>query len=133
MSALSANQSTLTPNPKASALDRLVDREEVLQICYWYQGEGLGDVYNASLLAPFLNRAPQVIASALEELERQGFLDIVVAPTPGFRLTATGKKNAGYLFAESFSDFQKASHGECDAGCCDGDDHSKCGDECALH
>ena len=57
----------------------------------------------------------------------------VAAPTPGYRLTATGKKKAGQLFAESFSDFQKASHGECDTGCCDGDDHSKCGDECALH
>lgn len=116
-----------------STLDRLVDREEVLQICYWYQGEGLGEVYNPSLLGPFLNRAPQTIASALQELARQKLLEPVMAPTPGYRLTATGKKKAGQLFAESFSDFQKASHGECDAGCCDGDDHSKCGDECALH
>ena len=124
---------TVISTQENSALDRLVDREEVLQICYWYQGEGLGEVYNPSLLGPFLNRAPQMIASALQELARQKLLEPVAAPTPGYRLTATGKKKAGQLFAESFSDFQKASHGECDAGCCDGDDHSKCGDECALH
>ena len=124
---------TVISKQENSALDRLVDREEVLQICYWYQGEGLGEVYNPSLLGPFLNRAPQTIMSALQELARQKLLEPVAAPTPGYRLTATGKKKAGQLFAESFSDFQKASHGECDAGCCDGDDHSKCGDECALH
>ena len=124
---------TVVSTQENSALDRLVDREEVLQICYWYQGEGLGEVYNPSLLGPFLNRAPQTIMSALQELARQKLLEPVAAPTPGYRLTATGKKKAGQLFAESFSDFQKASHGECDAGCCDGDDHSKCGDECALH
>lgn len=116
-----------------SALDRLVDRDEVLQICYWYQGEGLGDVYNPALLAPFLSRPSHVIDAALQGLAAQGHLEHVAEPTPGYRLTATGKKVAGQAFAESFADFQKASHGECDAGCCDGDDHSKCGVDCTLH
>lgn len=133
MSTLASNESTFTSNPENSALDRLVNREEVLQICYWYQGEGLGDVYNPSLLKPFLDRASNDIAAALQELAQQGYLQPVTAPTPGYGLTATGKKKAGYLFAESFADFQKPVHGECDAGCCDGDDHSKCGDDCALH
>lgn len=125
--------SALIPSTENTALDRLVDREEVLQICYWYQGEGLGDIYNPALLGPFLNREPQAVAFALEELAKHGELEPVAMPVPGYRLTATGKKKAGSLFAESFSDFQKASHGECDAGCCDDDDHSKCGDECTLH
>ena len=125
--------STPVSSQECSALDRLVNREEVLQICYWYQGEGLGELYSPSLLGPFLNRAPHAIACALQELAEQGHLEPVATPTPAYRLTATGKKIAGHLFAESFSDFQKASHGECDAGCCDGDDHSKCGDDCTLH
>lgn len=116
-----------------SALDRLVDREEVLQICYWYQGEGLGDVYTPKLLGPFLNRPPMEIDASLQELAQLGDLEPVAQPTAGYRLTAAGKKKAGQLFAESFADFQKQGHGECDAGCCDGDDHSKCGDECTLH
>ena len=125
--------SSLNLKPENSALDRLVNREEVLQICYWYQGEGLGDVYNPTLLKPFLDRESNDIDSALQGLVQEGYLQPIAMPTPGYGLTATGKKQAGYLFAESFVDFQKASHGECDAGCCDGDDHSKCGDDCALH
>lgn len=125
--------STLKLKPESSALDRLVNREEVLQICYWYQGEGLGDVYSPTLLKPFLDRESNDIDSALQGLVQEGYLQPVTTPTSGYGLTATGKKQAGYLFAESFVDFQKASHGECDAGCCDGDDHSKCGDDCALH
>jgi hypothetical protein len=125
--------SSLKLKPETNALDRLVNREEVLQICYWYQGEGLGDVYNPTLLKPFLDRESHDIDSALQGLVQEGYLQQITMPTSGYGLTATGKKQAGYLFAESFVDFQKASHGECDAGCCDGDDHSKCGDDCALH
>lgn len=124
---------TMEQSQEPGALDRLVDREEVLQICYWYQGEGLGDVYNPTLLAPFLNRAPQAIDAALLRLAQLGYLEPVDLPAPGYRLTATGKKQAGHLFAESFSDFQKSGHGECEAGCCEEGDHSKCGDECTLH
>ena len=122
-----------TSTDSSPALDRLVDREEVLQICYWYLGEGLGEVYNPALLGPFLNRPSPAIDSALRELSAQGYLEPVATPTSGYRLTATGKRKAGHLFAESFSDFQKQGHGECDAGCCDEDDHSRCGDDCTLH
>ena len=125
--------STPEPNREPGALDRLVDREEVLQICYWYQGEGLGDIFNPALLAPFLNRGTQAIDTALRKLAQLDYLEPVTLPAPGYRLTAAGKKQAGRLFGESFADFQKPSHGECEAGCCDGDDHSKCGDDCTLH
>ena len=47
---LEAHSSTLTAAPKESALDRLIQREEVLQICYWFQGEGLGDIYTPTHL-----------------------------------------------------------------------------------
>lgn len=115
-----------------SALDRLVSREEVLQICFWYEGEGFGDVFDAATIEPFLNTPKTAIESALEELVNDGELQ-VATNQPGFRLTASGKKKGGRLFADSFNDFQKAGHGECAAGCCDGDDHSQCGVECSLH
>jgi hypothetical protein len=115
----------------APALQRLVNREEVLQICYWFQGEGFGDRYEAALLRPFLNCDEQAIHTALGELAERGDLESVGAG--GYRFTAKGRGEAGRLFADSFADFQKQGHGECDAGCCDGDDHSRCGDECALH
>ncbi len=112
------------------AVTRLQNREEVLQICYWFQGEGFGNRYDATVLQPFLNCDAAAIDIALRELAEQGALQREGA---GWGFTDQGKREAGRLFADGFSDFQKQGHGECAAGCCDGDDHSKCGDECPLH
>lgn len=117
-------------DPARDALASLVNREEVLQICYWFQGEGFGDRYEAGLLRPFLQCDEAAISIALRELAAQGDLQ---ADDGRYRFTDKGRREAGRLFADDFSDFKKQGHGECDAGCCDGDDHSKCGDECALH
>ena len=117
---------------ESDALTRLVNREEVLQICYWYQGEGFGERYDAAVLRPFLNCDEAAIAIALQELTERGELQALDGAT-AYRFTDSGKREAGRLFADGFADFQKQGHGECDAGCCDGDDHSKCGDECPLH
>lgn len=111
-------------------LARLANREEVLQICYWFQGEGFGDRYDAALLRPFLQCDEAAIDAALRELAAQGHLR---DDGGRWRFTDAGRREAGRLFADGFADFQKQGHGECDAGCCDGDDHSKCGDECPLH
>ena len=118
---------------QTSELNRLVDCEEVLEICYWYQGEGFGEVYNPDLLNTFLHCEADAIEYSLAELHRQGFLDIAPGAITGYKFTESGKKKGGRLFADSFAELQKASHGECAAGCCDGDDHSACGDECSLH
>ena len=121
----------MNPASGTDALARLVNREEVLQICYWYQGEGFGERYDAAVLKPFLNCDEAAIAIALHELAERGELQALDGAAYGF--TDNGKREAGRLFADGFADFQKQGHGECDAGCCDGDDHSKCGDECPLH
>lgn len=125
----SAEQSSSPPG----ALDRLVNREEILQICYWYQGEGLGDVYNAKLIKPFLNYDENLIESVFHELLDDGLFERVQGAVESYSFTDKGKARGGRLFADSFSDFQKPGHGECAAGCCDDGDHSQCGDDCLLH
>jgi hypothetical protein len=120
-------------NPSANdALARLVNREEVLQICFWFQGEGFGERYDVATLRRFLQCDETAIDTALRELALRGELAAEQGGA-GYRFTEIGRREAGKLFADSFADFQKQGHGECDAGCCDGDDHSQCGDECALH
>ena len=118
---------------KSSALDNLVNREEILQICYWFQGEGFGDVFDANSLQPFLNTDPSAIDATLDDLVQQGDLQRVDNSCRQFQLSATGNKKGGRLFADSFAEFQNAGHGECAAGCCDGDDHSQCGDHCTIN
>lgn len=129
---------TVAEAPKlesSSALDRLVNREEVLQICYWREGEGLGGVCDAAAIKPFLACNVTAVEGALKELAAEGYLEPVSekGAARGYRLTPKGKQLGGALFADAFSDSQRQGHGECPAGCCDGDDHSKCGDDCALH
>lgn len=112
----------------AGALARLAMRDEVLQVCYWYQGEGFGDRYDAAVLRPFLACDERAIELALAELAQLGDLEREAGGC--YRFSTGGRREAGRLFADAFSDFQKQGHGECDAGCCDGDDHSQCGDDC---
>jgi len=115
-----------------AALDRLVSREEVLQICYWFRGEGFGDVFDAKGLQPFLNSDTSAIESTFADLVQQGDLDCVDSAHRKYKLSDAGNKKGGRLFADSFAEFQNAGHGECAAGCCDGDDHSQCGDHCTV-
>lgn len=102
------------------ALERLKRREEVLEICFWYRGEGFGDVFTAGGLMPFLAADLPAVRCALEELVGEGHLQ---ASEHGYAFTAAGRRKAGRLFAESFVDFQRPAHGECEGDCCGEDDH----------
>jgi len=111
------------PLPPDLALAR---REEVLEICYWYRGEGFGDTYHPAVLKSFLPYPEAEIQSSLDALSGQGYLAPAAQAVGSFVLTGNGLKLAARLFADGFTDFQQAAHGECADGCCDGDDHSRC-------
>ena len=102
-----------------AALRRLREREEVLQICYWYLGEGFGTHFTPNAVMPFLNSDPALVAEAFDFLVAEGQLRLHEAV---YHFTDQGKRRAGELFYETFTEFQQASHGECNAGCCDGED-----------
>ncbi len=118
---------------KDGALDRLVNREDVLQICYWCEGEGFGDIFSPAILSPFLNFEQSAISAALNELETDGLLKEISTTAGSYSFTDKGRKQGGRLFGDTFADYARQGHGECADGCCDGDDHSQCGDACSLH
>lgn len=126
---MKAATATAQPATGPAALDSLVSREEVLQIAYWYQGEGFGDSFDTAALGVFLNCDRDTVELALSELVARGNLE--PSPDGRFQFTRRGKQASARLFAEGFADYQKASHGECIDGCCDDDDHSQCGEACA--
>jgi hypothetical protein len=104
------------PRSGSNPLQHLALREEVLEICYWYQGEGFGDRFTAHALKTFLNSPVDAIVAALEFLADEGAL---VREGGSYVFSPAGKKQAGRLFHESFADFQAGTHGECSAGCCE--------------
>ncbi len=101
------------------ALARLKEREEVLQICYWFQGEGLGDVFSPQAVMPFLTSDAALVADTFEQLADEGAL---MRLDRGYGFAAKGKRTAARMFVETFTEFQQPGHGECQDGCCDGDE-----------
>jgi len=99
-----------------SSVRRLALRDEVLEICYWFQGEGFGDRFTAQSLKTFLNDPSEAIEEALTCLATRGAL---VKDGQSYQFSPAGKKQAGRLFHDSFTDFQLGTHGECTAGCCE--------------
>ena len=46
-----------------NSLDELIYKEEILEICFWYQGEGFGNEFTAQALSPFLNQPTEKVES----------------------------------------------------------------------
>ncbi|WP_283647172.1 hypothetical protein [Marinovum algicola] len=55
----------MTRDTDAQALDRLIEQEDVLQICYWYQGEGFGESFTPLAVLPFLKSGEGDVAEEL--------------------------------------------------------------------
>ncbi|MDU8944324.1 hypothetical protein [Ovoidimarina sediminis] len=109
----------MTDEKVPGALDRMIVREDVLQICYWFQGEGFGDAFTPQAVMPFLQSDPDMVEIVMEELAAEGTL---ARDGNTYRFSEGGKRKAGVMFYESFTEFQQGTHGECNAGCCDGDE-----------
>lgn len=101
------------------AIEQMRVQEEVLEICYWFQGEGFGDTFTPEALKPFLPVEREKIAATFERLCDTGDLR---HGDDGYVFNDTGRRKAGKMFFDTFTEFQQASHGECHAGCCDGDE-----------
>lgn len=110
------------PGETNQALDGLFWRDEILQVMYWLQGEGLGELVSAQDLQVFLEGDLSTIQFYLEQTAEEGYL----VRHPGaagmlndtrYSLSELGRKEGGRRFADEFSGMQKSGHGECSADC----------------
>ncbi len=88
-------------------------RDEVLQVLYWYRGEGLGEAVTALDLVPFLVADPKLIVGQLEQLVAEGYVSIVEGSPVRYELTELGVKEGGRRFADEFAGLTGQAHGEC--------------------
>ncbi len=123
-------ETTEQPGAEAGnrALRRLQEREEILQICYWYQGEGLGPDFTPQSVMAFLQADLARVAETFETLVADGEFQ---RAGRAYAFTPDGKRKAARMFVESFTEFQQPGHGECQDGCCDGEEpcnasHTNC-------
>jgi len=114
-------------------------KDEILQVLYWMNGEGIGSNVNLATMLPFLNTSKENLNHHLEKLVAEGFLNSEEKENTFFySLSEIGKHEGGKHFAEAFQGMQKAGHGECGPDCefCYGTDGVKldnCVHNCASH
>jgi len=100
--------------PKSDALRALYWRSEILQVMYWLQGEGFGDVVDAPLLERFLGVDANVGVTYLDRLAEEGY---VQRDGDWYTLSPMGMEEGAVEFATSFGDLTRPTHGECSADC----------------
>lgn len=104
------------------ALDALFWRDEILQVMFWLQGEGLAEIVSANDLQVFLNGDLKTIRFHLEQAANAGYLirhpDAAgMLDAARYSLSELGFKEGGRRFKDEFADMQKSGHGECSADC----------------
>lgn len=92
-------------------LDAVFWQDEILQVLYWFRGEGLGETVVARDLVVFLNTDEAVVQQHLDRLVAKGFAERTVDAR--YRLTQVGLQEGGRRFAEAFAGLTGQAHGEC--------------------
>lgn len=101
--------------PVTPALRRMYWRDEILQVMFWIEGEGLGDEVDAATVARFLGIDADVATTYLDRLVDDGYLhrDEQVR----YRLSSAGRQEGSRIFAVEFAELTRPGHGECGADC----------------
>ncbi len=103
-----------------NAVDALFWREEILQVLYWMEGEGLETSVPFNRLMVLLNTTSENLLFHLKKNTEAGYLqteDDELTESCSVKMTTFGKKEAGNIFRNAFEGMQKAGHGECGPDC----------------
>jgi DNA-binding transcriptional ArsR family regulator len=94
-------------------LDHIYWRDEILQILYWFRGEGLGEAVTPAELVTFLGAEEALVQQHLERLAGEGYVTRLEGVPPRYRLTEWGVKEGSRRFADEFAGLTGQAHGEC--------------------
>lgn len=113
------------PDPEIGSLKT---RDELLQVMYWMNGEGLGTEFSLADLQKFLQGEQARLTDDLEVMVASGL--VMRAPYNKFALTDQGKIEGGRRFADEFESMIKPGHFECDEPDCDCHNAETTGEVC---
>ena len=109
----------------ADALD-IAELDEMLELLFWMEGEGLQSSANLTAIARFLVQAEDRAARTLAALAERGD---VFEDAGSYALTETGRREAARRFVADFAPLLHQGHGECndpDCECRTGGDAADC-------
>ncbi len=101
------------------AVEALRHRDEILQVLFWLEGEGLAQEVRPADLLPFVEGGEAVIAGHLETLTRLGYLEQTGNEPGRYRLSVVGRSEGGRRFTEEFAPLLRQGHGECNDPACE--------------
>ncbi len=108
--------------------DPIARRDEVLELLYWLEGEGIPGTATVTVMARFLARPAEDVQEIVGHLLARG--DIEPSGDSEYRLTPMGRREAGRRFAEQFAGMTAQGHGECNDPTCDCHDDPANAAEC---
>jgi len=106
----------LAPTGAGSDIAR---EDELLELLYWFEGEGFGGVASMEGIIRFTNLSEPLVRRTLDRLMSRG--DVMLDTTRGaeYRLTDPGRREAARRFAAEFAPMLNQGHGECSDPECD--------------
>lgn len=105
----------LPRQPKSAQLRRVYWRDEILELLFWIEGEGLGSEIDLETMDRFLGAESEIAVLHLDRLVREEYL--VRRASGSFALAERGRSEGSRLFAEEFAALSAPSHGQCGAEC----------------
>lgn len=93
--------------------------DELLELLYWFEGEGFSGVASIAGITRFTNLSGELVQRTLERLLKRG--DVLLDTSRGeeYRLTESGRREAARRFAAEFAPLLSQGHGECSDPDCD--------------
>jgi hypothetical protein len=109
----------------------IAKQDEMLELLFWMEGEGLSASANLAGIARFLVQPENEAELTLQRLLARG--DVVLKEDRRFALTEPGRREAGRRFVEDFSSLIAQGHGECNDPQCDCRTSPGGAADCAVH
>ncbi len=104
--------------------DSIAREDELLELLYWFEGEGFGGVATIATITRFTTLDESLVTRTLDRLLARG--DITLEEMAGasgsgaeYRLTEPGRREAARRFAAEFAPMLSQGHGECSDPNCD--------------
>jgi hypothetical protein len=94
-------------------------QDELLELLYWFEGEGFGGVATLEGITRFASLAEPLVRRTLERLVERGDVVLDNVGSCEYRLTVTGRREAARRFAAEFAPLLSQGHGECSDPDCD--------------
>jgi len=105
-------------------------RDEMLELLFWFEGEGLQASANIVGMTRFLAHPEAVVRATLADLMERKFVVELGGNIPEYRLTEVGRREASRRFKDEFSELLSQGHGECSDPNCDCHDNPGGAAEC---